>query len=759
MLQLPSRNTSPDTTSATSVSFDLGRFVELYEWCRSFLRRQYPIVIATVGICLSVGLIYLFTTPPKFTAMATIVLDTRKVQIFQQQPIFNDQVLDSSAVDTQVEVLRSDNLARAVVKDLRLSEDPDFTNPRGNIFSAAIGLINGLFSSEEPPTQEDLINAAAGTLSTNLKITRIPLTYAIQIEYRSLNPQRAAQVANGVADAYLVDSLEAKYQANRRTASWLQDRLKELREQASSAQEDVIKFKSANNIVDTGGRLINDQQLVEMNSQLSQAKGQTSDAKARLDRVQDIIKQEIPDATVTDTLKNDVISKLRSQYLELSSREAIWAARYGPDHLATVNLRTQMMEIRRSILDELKRIAEGYKSDYQIAKDREQSLEAELEKTVASRQDTNQAQVQLRELDSKAQTYQALYDNFMQRYMESVQQQSFPVAEARVITTATPPDTKSSPKTLLILGLASLGGIFLGLGFGFARELSDRVVRTADQLESAIDADCLAIVPLAKLGMARDQDEKSKNPTRQRSRTIVRERNIFWNVVDDPFSRFAEAIRSIRLGIDLQKTGAGVVVGFTSSMPGEGKSTIAMSLAQLLAQSGARVIAIDADIRNPTLTRALAPTANVGLVELLGRKAAIPDILWKDPSTDLDFLPTVSMSRTANSSDLLSSESMKSTIELLRKSYEYVIVDFSPLMPVIDVRTTFSFVDGYIFVAEWGRTKAETIKQALKGAPEIQSKICGGILNKVNVAKLGRFEKHGQDYYYNRAYARYGYGE
>src|SRR5262249_7446633 len=143
--------------------------------------------------------------------------------------------------------------------------------------------------------------------------------------------------------------------------------------------------------------------------------------------------------TVADTLKSEVVSKLRSRYLELAAREAEWSVRYGKQHLAAVNLRSQMREIKNAIFDELRRLAETYKSDFEIAKQREDGVQKELAQAVAESQTTNRAQVTLKELESSAQTYRTLHDSFLQRYMESVQQQSFPISEARVISSAARP--------------------------------------------------------------------------------------------------------------------------------------------------------------------------------------------------------------------------------------------------------------------------------------------------------------------------------
>ena len=212
------------------------------------------------------------------------------------------------------------------------------------------------------------------------------------------------------------------------------------------------------------------------------------------------LRRILPDAsfgaTVADTLKNEVVSKLRSQYLELAAREADWSVRYGHDHLAVVNLRNQMREIRNSIFEELKRLGETYKSDYEIAKQREAGVQKELSQAISKSQETDTASVSLRELQSTAQTYKSLYDNFLQRYMESVQQQSFPITEARLISSASRPLRKSNPKTLLVLAIASIGGIALGFGIGILRDLSDRVFRTSSQVESSLQTDCIALVPL-----------------------------------------------------------------------------------------------------------------------------------------------------------------------------------------------------------------------------------------------------------------------
>ncbi len=383
------------------------------------------------------------------------MIDAHKLQVFQQQSILGDVPIDTAQVESQIEVLKSENVASAVIKNLRLTEDPEFVGSGGGLLGTLFGFVLSPFGFDQDPaaSEYELNRRAVRAFQDRLSVRRAGLSYVIQIRFQSYDPERAAQIVNAVADAYIVDQLEAKYQATKRASVWLQDRIKELRDQVSAAERAVVEFKAKNDIVSTGGTdkpLLNQQEVAELSSQLVIARAHTAEAKARLDRINAVLTSDAPNesfgATVADTLKNEVVSKLRSQYLELSARESDWSAKYGHDHIAVVNLRNQMREIRNSIFQELKRLGETYKSDYEISKQREEGVQKELAKSVSQSQETDVKSVTLRELQSTAQTYKSLYDNFLQRYMESVQQQSFPITEARLISSASRPLQKSQPQ-------------------------------------------------------------------------------------------------------------------------------------------------------------------------------------------------------------------------------------------------------------------------------------------------------------------------
>lgn len=438
----------------------------------SIVRRQMPIVLLAVTTAIGLGLVYLWATPPSFTATATVVIDTRKVQLFQQQSVLGDIPVDAGTVQTQVEIAKSDNISLAVIKEHQLIDDPEFTGP------SLFGTVFGLFASDSAASDFEKTQRVLVRFQRARSVKRVGLTYVVEITFQSLSSDKAAALANAIAKTYIVDQLEAKDDAARRAGVWLQERLKKLRTQASEAEQAVIDYKEKNKIIDTGGRLISEQQLAEVNSQLILAKAATAEAKARLDRMSDIVKQQIPNAGVADALKNDTIIKLRGQYVDIAAREATWSEKYGKDHLAPANLRNQMLEIRRNIAQELQRIQQAYQSDYDIAHAREESLKRSLADAVSDKQLTSQAQIQLRELESNAQTYRSMYDIFLQRYMEAAQQQSFPITEARLISSAAPPLHKSHPKTLTILAVALAFGLVLGLGTAYGRELISASSRT-----------------------------------------------------------------------------------------------------------------------------------------------------------------------------------------------------------------------------------------------------------------------------------------
>jgi capsular exopolysaccharide synthesis family protein len=303
-----------------------------------------------------------------------------------------------------------------------------------------------------------------------------------------------------------------------------------------------------------------------------------------------------------------------------------------------------------------------------------------------------------------------------------------------------------------------MGGIGLGAGIGLLRDLMDRVFRTAAQLQSYLHIPCLALVPLMK-GTAPAQSRLSQMPsTSFGHRTIARDSSVFWRVIDSPLSRFAESIRSIKLAINLSVTDRpSKVIGFTSSLPNEGKTSIAAALSQLSAQAGGRVIVVDCDLRNPSLSRCLAPQATIGIVDVISGASSLEEAVWKDPTTGLYFLPAVEEIPLSHASEVLGAEATGTLFNKLRANFDFVIVDLPPLAPVVDVRAAAHLVDCMIFVVEWGGTKIDVVQQALDSAPNVHETIIGAVLNKTDMKQIRRYDAHRESFYNNKYYKRYGY--
>ena len=462
-----------------------------------------------------------------------------------------------------------------------------------------------------------------------------------------------------------------------------------------------------------------------------------------------------------DTLNSGVISRLQNQYLDLAERERIFAQRYGVTHLAVVNLRTQMAEIRRSIADELNRIAESYKSDYEIGKGRVQTLETNLKSLISDSQLTNRDRIGLRDLESTARIYHSIYDNFLNRYMEAAQQQSFPFTEARMISAAEPPTYQSAPNTHNVLVTAAFVGLILGFAAGLLREAVDRVFRTRHQIEATLGTNCLAVLPRLTTSAAvtpgvTDDAQGVHEQTMSEKKFITDVDGFFSRVVEEPRSLFAEGVRAIKVAADIAAAiRENKIIGVTSSVPKEGKSTIASNLAELMAHAGKRVILIDGDLRNLTLSRALGRGATTGLLEVLAAQIDLQQVLYTDPRSGLVFLPAVIDSRLAHTDEILASKMFKRLLDELREHYDYIIVDLPPLAPVSDARATAGTINSYIYVIEWGRTKINVVEHQLAAAPELSDRLLGVVLSKANLKVLARYEQYyGRNYYYD---APYGY--
>ncbi len=398
---------------------------------------------------------------------------------------------------SQVEILSSQKIALDVVDKLDLLNNPQFQADKKSAIGSVVGGVKSIvnfrtwFTPEDVAASKELARqSAADALVRGLNASRVGRTYVLSIDYTSHSPELAAKVANEVAESYLADQLDSKYEATRRASEWLQQRIEELKQKSLETDMAVQKFKSTNNLISTGGQLISDQQLSQLNSQLILAQTSLANAKAEYDRVKSITDSGQLDASVTEALNSTVINGLQDKYLDASRRAADIASRLGEDHLQAVRLRNEMQEYRRLMFEELNRIASSKASTLKVAADRESDLENQVKQATSVSADANDAQVQLRQLERESDTYKTLYGTFLQRYQEATQQQSFPITEARIISKATPPQKRASRRRSWFSPFLSLP-VFsqappLAATENIATAISARAIRSARRSASNI---------------------------------------------------------------------------------------------------------------------------------------------------------------------------------------------------------------------------------------------------------------------------------
>ncbi|WP_048708458.1 GumC family protein [Microvirga massiliensis] len=714
----------------------------------AFLVRHFWTIAFCTAVATAIGVTHVLTAEPLFSAQARLVIDPGAAQAFREQSGVFDASLDNAKVDSQIEFLRSESVAMSVIRELSLVDDPEFRQPGGSW-----PILPGLFARKEQPAApsdyEQLRNAIA-IFSRNLAVRRVGQSYVIEVAFTSVDPDKAARIANATADAYIADQLESKAQAARNGGQWLEVRIEHLRKQLSTAARAAQEFRAQNNIVDAGNRgLLDDQQLAELNSQLVLARARTAETQARLERIEDILASGIPDAAVTEVLGNQVMSSLRERYINASNKLAELGSRYPENHPAVMQLSNEMQEYKKAIAEELRRIGQVYRSDAEVSKVRESELKDQLAKLVQYAAMTKEKQIEAAELDTVAQTYRRLFESYLQTLAEAVQRESFPITNARVISTATRPLARSFPKTKLIIAFSTLAGALVGLGVAVVAHNVDRTIRLPRQVRRELNVSCLGLVPwlggrgsraIAKARRLFDRQSSASSgdhlPTE------------FREVEEHPFSRFSHAMRALKTSIDTAgHLRQGRCIAVTSLAPKEGKTTIAANLARLFALAGSKTLLVDGDLRKPRKRGAAVAQTGRGLLDALASAALLQEVVIADERIPLHILAAANEAPLPNSSDYLGSDQMRQMLEHAREIYQTIIIDLPAMRAAPDARAISPLIDSFIVVSEWGQTPIDNLRDALDDIAATQANVLGVLINKVDVGAVRRLGESGATYY------------
>jgi capsular exopolysaccharide synthesis family protein len=567
-----------------------------------FLRRRARTIGRVLAVALLLGMAYSLLATWRYTAVSSLLIDARKAT---QQTILGDPISDSAIVESQVEVLRSQAIAQAVIDKLHLADDEEFNETPRNAVARALNAAALFFYEWLPGTKDGgasdpKLAAALRTFAKSLDVHRIGLSYVLQIQFTSESAAKAAKIANALVDSYLDEVLAAKFQAAEKVNAWLQQQMDAVRKKEVEATTAVSQFKTQTELVDS-------------------------------DR-----------GAIENTAK-------------------------------------------------------------------------------------------LRDLETVARSYRAIYDNFVHQYAETLQTSS-PTVEARVITHAIPPEFKSWPKLLLILPPMTFFGLVLGLLIALFKDRLDRSLRSPEQVEAELGVKCIGLFPISTA--AARPIELCDAAGRELSLSV---HGPMREVLDSPLSQFAETMRCAKVAMHLRDLACTTrVVGITSTLAGEGKTTAAFNLATLSARSGTRTMLIDADLQHPQLTRALGNHTPLELRDLLIDPAALERAVLNHRATGLDILPISPGRSFLHPEALLLCSAMQNLFTRARDMYGLVVVDLPPISRTVDVRAASHLLDAVVLVVEWGKTSRDVIREALSDCEISPDNFVGVLLNKVKLAEYRR---------------------
>ena len=722
----------------------------------SFAWRQWKFIVSIVALALLVTAVYVLTATPRYTASAYILLDAHP----QKSPVaeVDERVaLGIAELESQIAIIESMTFLRRVVQKTRLIDDPEFGSKPKPQYSSFYAKIRSYFSgsngqtSVDSPSSPDSPTTNSASISDRemssiralknaMSVNRPGKGYVLSVSVTSTDAQRSARLANAVANAYVVEKLDARFDAAKRASGWLSDRLGKLRDQVRQSEEAVADFRTKHGLTESAPNVaLSQEELSQLSAKLVQARTDLAQKKARLDVVHSIIQKGGSIQSLPDLPDSSMLASLRAQEATISQKEADLESRYNARHPLVVNIRAQHRDIERQISAELKRLAGNVEDDYQLAKARVAALQDALGEATGQDGSGDKTAMTLHELERTAAINKSLFDNFLQKAKITQQEATFEAQYARVITPAVRPANPSYPKKLRTIMVAAVIGLMLGVGGAVAREKLNSGFMTPRQVETLLELPVLASVFRVKVGELSSNGRPVAIPNCPAS---------------IPLCRYSEAIRSLRSGIHMTDVDdPPKVVQVTSTVPSEGKTTIGLSIAVSAAASGKKVIFIDADLRRPSASKFLGMEDDPGLVDLLLGTGKASDVIKYNEI--VKFWQIGVGSKTNNPTDLLSSERMKGFVQQCRQSFDLVVIDTPPVGPVIDPVVVSHLADKVVFVVHWGSTPREVVQQAVHRIPG-HRKVAGIVLNMVDGKTAQKYGKDAYGYYYSgREYDNY----
>ena len=709
------------------------------------LWRRRTAIASVVFLLTTLAVIVLFQISPRYTASALVMIDPRDTQIVDIEAVMSGLAGDMETIQSEIEIIKSRGLAEKVIRKTALYNNPEFNaRLRPVTFQDSVAgflrnAATALFSRSDKPVaaREDQFDLErVGIIRAflrNLEVSRRGHSRVIEIRFESKRPRTAVVIANAIADLYLVEQLEAKFEMTQRATLWLNDRLSELREKVEVTETAVEAYRKQAGLIEGEKASLASQQVSELNTQLVLVRSARAEAEARLRDAEFRLKKRGGVYSVAEVLSSSLIQRLREQEAQLDRKVAELASEYGAKHPRMINARAEMRDLRDKIRIEVGKIVQSFRNEVKVVVASEKSLKESLKMLQQRVAELNSSEVQLRALQREAKANRDLYETFLSRFKETSTQEDMQQIDARIITRADLPSAPSFPNKRMIIALVFVSSIFLGVVLAFAMEHIDHGFRSMEQIERLIGAPALGLVPA--VGKSKGAPEKY--------------------AVEKPTSMLGEAVRTIYTALVLSNVDTPPrVVLVTSALPKEGKTTTTLLLGRLYAMLGKRAIIIDTDLRRPQVHAKLDLNETPGLVELLTGKATPEEVIQRDEASGADVI--VAGTAGPNAAELLSSDRLKSLLSKLGEYYDLVVLDSPPTMAVADARVLAHFADRTILVIRWAATKREIAAMAVKHILDAGGTLAGIVLSRVNIRKHASYGYGDSGYYYGPARRYYG---
>ncbi|TDW19968.1 uncharacterized protein involved in exopolysaccharide biosynthesis [Rhizobium azibense] len=699
-----------------------------------FLRRHTLILAVFTAIGAAAGGAYVATQPPLFFAAARLVMDPEQGRIASQDAFTGTIIIEAAEIASQVEIIQSEPIAKAVINKLNLAEDPEIQDNaswrsivkdwlQSMIGEAAAPAAPGQEASDE----EIRMRRTMASFLSRVSVVRVGQSYILEIGYKSTDPQKAARVANALAQAYMDSAVSARATAAQSGANWLETRLIDVEKQARQAALDAEEFRAMNGIMELGTTSsLDQQQLSEISSQAISASADTAAASAKLDTLNRLMAGEAVGGSVQETIDNPRIQKLQEDVSLATSKLNNLISRYDPGNPAIAAAKEEVARLTGDIRNELVRIQEVYKTNLQVAQTRERLLNDQMAALTATGTDKNLARVKLTEMESRATTYRRIYEGILQQLTGTLQKQSFPLGDARIVTAASAPLTKSSPKPSIILPFTTLMGLAGGLLLALLFDGRGKGIHLNSRLRQELGIASLGSLPLQGATAVLPAGAKAAN---------LQAAMPLRGVLDAPYSDFTEALRGVKNSIGSAfRPNSPMVIGITSVGSGEGKTTVAANLAQLYQNEGTPVVLVDADFQKGFLSKVVGAAGEdfgLGLLRMdhVGThepQAAEHVVAGHDEhgrrsrrnrddehAEACALVPVLTVEGTRRSAACHQIfghlAALKTEIELLRQNYGVVIVDLAAFEDSADTRHIVNYLDGVAIVV--GKPKKMTIER------------------------------------------------